>query len=61
MNHNYLYFRKVWDRKASFHLARMHSRTSYWPKRLVSAVWLAGQRIPATGAAPTLDFKGLKL
>lgn len=57
--HEYLYFRRVWDRPAAFHLARMRCRTNAWPKRLVSALWLIQERVPLNGAVPSLNFKGL--
>jgi hypothetical protein len=55
----FFYFRKVWSPRASYHLTRIRYGED-WQLRLVSAVWLAHQRISISGAVPALDFKGLK-
>jgi hypothetical protein len=54
----FLYFRRVWGPRAAYHLmrARLHPE---WQLRLISAVWLAKERIPYSGSAPSLNFKGL--
>ena len=43
-----------------YHLARMRFGAD-WRERLVSAFWLMNERIPASGAAPSCNFKGLPL
>lgn len=54
----FAYFRKVWSPRASYHLTRVR-HGERWAARLVSAVWLASERIPYSGAVPALNFKGL--
>ena len=54
------YFRKAWGPRAAFHLTRL-TQGRDWRERLASAIWLAGQGIPATGAADSMGFKGLRL
>lgn len=60
-NSNYKYFRKVWDRPAALHLARLHDRKDCsWAKRFSSAIWLLSERVPLDGAVSLLKFKGMK-
>ena len=54
----FFYFRKVWSPRAAYHLTRLRHGEE-WQRRLVSAVWLANERIPRSGAVPALDFKGI--
>lgn len=56
----FTYFRKAWSPRASWHLARMRY-DSDWQNRLASFFWLLGNRVPPTGAAPSLNFRGLPL
>ena len=42
--------RLTWDRRASFHLAR-HVHGDDWRERLVSWIWLIGERVPFDGRA----------
>lgn len=57
---SFRFFRAVWSPRASYHLARMRFGAD-WRERLVSAFWLMNERIPASGAAPSYNFKGLPL
>lgn len=53
------YFRKAWSPRASYHLARVRFGRD-WRERLASAFWLMRERVPYTGAAPSMNFPGLK-
>lgn len=52
------YFRAVWDEEASHHLAAARFEQD-WRLRFASVLWLVAERVPLSGAAPSLDFKGL--
>lgn len=52
------YFRKVWDRPASYHLARVR-HDAEWQARLASFFWLLTEGVPLDGAVPSLEFKGI--
>lgn len=54
---SFTYFRAVWSPRAAYHLARMRYGAD-WRDRLASAFWLMRERIPASGAAPSLNFGG---
>jgi len=53
------YFREAWSPRASWHLTNVRAGNE-WASRFVSAVWLLSKRIPLTGAAPSMNFKGIK-
>jgi hypothetical protein len=52
------YFRKVWSPRVSYHLARLRYGQD-WRERLVSFFWLVQNRVPRSGAVPSLDFRGM--
>lgn len=52
------FFQQVWGPRAAYHLTRVRFGTD-WRDRLASAVWLINNRVPYSGAAPSLNFKGL--
>lgn len=58
MRQAFSYFRQAWGPRAAYHLARMRYGLD-WRDRLASAFWLASERVPRTGAAPSMNFKGL--
>jgi hypothetical protein len=53
----YKLFRRAWDRRAAYHLARAHAGEG--SDKLISALWLIGKRIPFTGEARSLGFRGI--
>ena len=53
----FAYFRKAWGPRAAYHLARMRFGTD-WRDRLVSMFWLMAERVPASGAASSMNFQG---
>lgn len=57
MRNAFAYFRAAWGPRAAYHLARVHFGRD-WRDRLISAGWLAGQRMPRNGAAPSMGFRG---
>lgn len=58
MRDSFAYFRRAWGPRAAYHLARV--RYGADPnERLVSAFWLVSNRIPYSGAAPSMGFPGL--
>ena len=54
----FTFFRKVWGPRASYHLARVRYGED-WQDRLASVLWLARERVPYSGAAPSMNFRGL--
>lgn len=54
----YQFFHRAWDRPAAYHLARIHSDPD-WKNRFISAMWLISARIPFTGEARSMNFRGL--
>lgn len=52
------FFRKAWSPRASYHLARVRFGRN-WQERLASACWLIKERVPYSGAAPSMNFRGL--
>lgn len=56
--HDFRVFRQAWSPAAAYHLTRLRYGKAHEP--LASMFWLVAARIPATGAAPTVNFPGLK-
>lgn len=52
------FFRSVWGPRASYHLARLRYGLD-WRERLISFFWLTRERVPLSGAAPSLNFRGI--
>lgn len=52
------FFREAWSPRAAYHLARMRFGAE-WVKRFESSIWLAENHIPWSGAAPSMQFRGL--
>jgi len=48
MRDSFRHFRRTWSPRAAYHLARVRYGEE-WAARLVSAVWLASNRIPHSG------------
>lgn len=54
----FAYFRRAWGPRAAYHLARVRLDPD-WRTRFISMIGLANNRVPLTGAAPSLQFPGL--
>lgn len=55
----YMYFSRAWDHDSAYSLALYHY-PEHWTDRLYAAIWLTTRRIPLTGEAPSMGFKGFK-